>query len=280
MADTIEKVYCTGDSGNDNLAAALLARGRDNDPATMLAAMNGGMGNWMNNPFAYMMMMAWMRDWNNRGGNLQDTELQNQIASLRTQMQDGNNTALLMDAVKGNSVALGQLAQNLNCDMNQLQNAVCGVQAAIQDVGGKVGLSAERVINAANLGNLNIIQQLKDCCCQTQQNIIKMGYDNQLGQKDIVNQMQQGFSYTNTGIERAASNLGFQMQQDKCDIIRAGENNTQRIIDTLTGHWSQEQANEIQDLKFKNSQLQQNIYLANLMNGGCGCGAGVAGGYQ
>lgn len=38
MADTIEKVYCTGDGGNDNLAAALLARGRDNDPATMLAA--------------------------------------------------------------------------------------------------------------------------------------------------------------------------------------------------------------------------------------------------
>lgn len=31
MADTIEKVYCTGDGGNDNLAAALLARGRDND---------------------------------------------------------------------------------------------------------------------------------------------------------------------------------------------------------------------------------------------------------
>lgn len=152
MADTIEKVYCTGDGGNDNLAAALLARGRDNDPATMLAAMNGGMGNWMNNPFAYMMMMAWMRDWNNRGGNLQDTELQNQIASLRTQMQDGNNTALLMDAVKGNNVALGQLAENLNCDMNQLQNAVCGVQAAIQNVGGKVGFSAERVINAANLG--------------------------------------------------------------------------------------------------------------------------------
>lgn len=38
MADTIEKVYCTGDGGNDNLAAALLARGRDNDPATMLAS--------------------------------------------------------------------------------------------------------------------------------------------------------------------------------------------------------------------------------------------------
>lgn len=249
MADTIEKVYCTGDGGNDNLAAALLARGRDNDPATMLAAMNGGMGNWMNTPFAYMMMMAWMRDWNNRGGNLQDTELQNQIASLRTQMQDGNNTALLMDAVKGNNVALGQLAQNLNCDMNQLQNAVCGVQAAIQDVGGKVGFSAERVINAANLGNLNIIQQLKDCCCTTQQNINRMGYENQLGQKDIINAMQQGFCYTNTGLERGFSNLGNLIQTVVCDLKNSGKDNTQRIVDVLNNHWQQDLQIQLEDSK-------------------------------
>lgn len=233
MADTIEKVYCTGDGGNDNLAAALLARGRDNDPATMLAAMNGGMGNWMNN----------------RGGNLQDTELQNQIASLRTQMQDGNNTALLMDAVKGNNVALGQLAQNLNCDMNQLQNAVCGVQAAIQNVGGKVGFSAERVINAANLGNLNIIQQLKDCCCTTQQNINRMGYENQLGQKDIINAMQQGFCYTNTGLERGFSNLGNLIQTVVCDLKNSGKDNTQRIVDVLNNHWQQDLQIQLEDSK-------------------------------
>lgn len=249
MADTIEKVYCTGDCGNDNLAAALLARCRDNDPATMMAAMNGGMGNWMNNPFAYMMMMAWMRDWNNRGGNLQDTELQNQIASLRTQMQDGNNTALLMDAVKGNNVALGQLAQNLNCDMNQLQNAVCGVQAAIQNVVGKVGFSAERVINAANLGNLNIIQQLKDCCCTTQQNINRMGYENQLGQKDIINAMQQGFCYTNTGLERGFSNLGNLIQTVVCDLKNSGKDNTQRIVDVLNNHWEQDLRIQLEDSK-------------------------------
>ena len=261
MADTIEKVYCTGDGGNDNLAAALLARGRDNDPATMLAAMNGGMGNWMNNPFAYMMMMAWMRDWNNRGGNLQDTELQNQIASLRTQMQDGNNTALLMDAVKGNNVALGQLAQNLNCDMNQLQNAVCGVQAAIQNVGGKVGFSAERVINAANLGNLNIIQQLKDCCCTTQQNINRMGYENQLGQKDIINAMQQGFCYTNTGLERGFSNLGNLIQTVVCDLKNSGKDNTQRIVDVLNNHWQQDLQQRYNDARLELSQQRQNAEL-------------------
>lgn len=261
MADTIEKVYCTGDGGNDNLVAALLARGNNNDPMALMAAMGGGMGNWMNNPFAYMMMMAWMRDWNNRGGNLQDTEIQNQIASLRTQMQDGNNTQLLMDAVKGNGVALGQLAQNLNCDFNQLQSAVCGIQAAIQDVGGKVGYSAERVINAANLGDLNIVQQLKDCCCQTQQNIIRMGYENQLGQKDMLNAIQQGFSYTNTGLERGFSNIGNLMQTLACDLKSSGKDNTQRIVDVLNNHWQEDLQLRLNRAEWELSQQRQNATL-------------------
>lgn len=285
-----EEVIKTTSCCNDAMMGGLLGAmaNRDSNPLAMAAMMrNRDDADMWNNPFAYMMMMGMMRymygaDWNNRdnGADVQRAEIQSQIESLRNQMADNQNSNLLMGAIQGNGNDLKMLASNLNCDFNALQNSICGIQAGIQQLGGQVGFSAERVINAISQGNLQMTIALKDCCCQTQQNIIKMGYDNQLGQKDIVNQMQQGFSYTNTGIERAASNLGFQMQQDKCDVIRAGENNTQRIIDTLTGHWSQEQANEIQDLKFKNSQLQQNIYFANLMNGGCGCGAGVAGGYQ
>lgn len=285
-----EEVIKTTSCCNDAMMGGLLGAmaNRDGNPLAMAAMMRDrDDADMWNNPFAYMMMMGMMRymygaDWNNRdnGADVQRAEIQSQIESLRNQMADNQNSNLLMGAIQGNGNDLKMLASNLNCDFNALQNSICGIQAGIQQLGGQVGFSAERVINAISQGNLQMTIALKDCCCQTQQNIIKMGYDNQLGQKDIVNQMQQGFSYTNTGIERAASNLGFRMQQDKCDIIRAGENNTQRIIDTLTGHWSQEQANEIQDLKFKNSQLQQNIYFANLMNGGCGCGAGVAGGYQ
>ena len=285
-----EEVIKTTSCCNDAMMGGLLGAmaNRDGNPLAMAAMLRDrDDADMWNNPFAYMMMMGMMRymygaDWNNRdnGADVQRAEIHSQIESLRNQMADNQNSNLLMGAIQGNGNDLKMLASNLNCDFNALQNSICGIQAGIQQLGGQVGFSAERVINAISQGNLQMTIALKDCCCQTQQNIIKMGYDNQLGQKDIVNQMQQGFSYTNTGIERAASNLGFQMQQDKCDVIRAGENNTQRIIDTLTGHWSQEQANEIQDLKFKNSQLQQNIYFANLMNGGCGCGAGVAGGYQ
>lgn len=254
MADTIEKVYCTGDGGNDNLAAALLARGRDNDPATMLAAMNGGMGGGWNNPFAYMMMLGMFRfmygdGWNGQNGNVQRAEIQSQIDSLRNQMADNHNSDLLMGAIQGNNQDLKTLAANLNCDFNALQSSVCGIQAAIQDVGGKVGYSAERVINAANLGNLNIIQQLKDCCCTTQQNINRMGYENQLGQKDIINAMQQGFCYTNTGLERGFSNLGNLIQTVVCDLKNSGKDNTQRIVDVLNNHWEQDLRIQLEDSK-------------------------------
>ena len=254
MADTIEKVYCTGDGGNDNLAAALLARGRDNDTATMLAAMNGGMGGGWNNPFAYMMMLGMFRfmygdGWNGQNGNVQRAEIQSQIDSLRNQMSDNHNSDLLMGAIQGNNQDLKTLAANLNCDFNALQSSVCGIQAAIQDVGGKVGFSAERVINAANLGNLNIIQQLKDCCCTTQQNINRMGYENQLGQKDIINSLQRGFDFNNRSIERGFSALGFQLQQDKCDIIRSNQDNTQRIVDVLNNHWEQDLRIQLEDSK-------------------------------
>ena len=267
MADTIEKVYCTGDGGNDNLAAAMLARGRDNDPATMLAAMNGGMGGGWNNPFAYMMMLGMFRfmygdGWNGgQNGNVQRAEIQSQMDSLRNQMSDNHNSDLLMGAIQGNNQDLKTLAANLNCDFNALQAGVCNVQAAIQQVSGQVGFSAERVINAANLGNLNIIQQLKDCCCTTQQNITRMGYENQLGQKDIENSMQRGFEFNNRSVERGFSALGFQLQQDKCDIIRSNQDNTQRIVDVLNQHWQQDLQQRYNDARLELSQQRQNAAL-------------------
>lgn len=259
-------ICCDGARNNDALAWAAMAN-KGNDPMAMAAMMNGGMNQWANNPFAYMMMMGVMRwmygdNWQNGGnGNVQRAEIQSQIDSLRNQMSDNHNTDLLMSAVHGNNSDMKTLAQTLNCDFNALQSSVCGIQAAIQQVGGQVGYSAERVINAVNLGDMNIVQQLKDCCCQTQQNIIKMGYENQLGQKDIVNQMQQGFSYTNTGIERAASNLGFQMSQMACDLKTNANSNTQRIIDTLNCHWNQELQQKYNDARLELSQQRQNATL-------------------
>lgn len=102
---------------------------------------------------------------------------------------------------------------------------------------------------------------LQNCCCQTQQNIIKMGYENQLGQKDIVNQMQTGFSQTNSGLERAASNLGFQMSQIACDLKTNANANTQRIVDVLNNHWQSDLQQRYNDARLELSQQKQNATL-------------------
>ena len=268
MADTIEKIYCS-DRGDDNaLTAAILSNNRRGDDYA----------NWMNNPFAYLMFLAFAR--NGAFGNDGNYNNNAALEAIRTQMQDNQNSSLIMSALgdgfSRNDFALSQLAQNLNIDFNTLQKCCCDVQAAIQNVAGQVGFSAERVINAANLGNCNVIQALKDCCCTTQKLILEQGYQNQLAQKDQMFATQAGFDRTNSGLERGFSAVAFQAQHDKCDIIRANQDNTQRIIDTLNNHWKDEQALQIQDLKFQLSQERQNRLLLSRL-GGCGCDNGCGG---
>lgn len=299
-----EKVYCydhpSAYNNHDALAIAAMANRRDNNDCwPMMAMMNGGMGmnNWMNNPFAYLMFLALFRngafgDGNGAGVATQGIETQAQLNAIRTQLQDNQNANCIKEAVQGNTFALSQLSQTLNIDFNTLQKCCCDVQAAIQQVAGQVGFSAERVINAVNMGDCNVIQALKDCCCQTQQLVQRMGYENQLAQKDNIAAMQKGFcdlgfgmqagfDRTNTGLERGFSQVGYETQKQTCDIITAGTANTQRIIDTLNNHWNDENQRKIQDLKFELSQERQNNLILNRLNGcgcgfnnGCGCGCG------
>lgn len=266
MADTIEKIYCSDRGDNDALTAAILSNNNRRDD---------GYNSWMNNPFAYLMFLAFTRN-----GGFGNDNNNAALEAIRTQMQDNQNSSLIMSALgdgfNRNDFALSQLSQNLNVDFNTLQKCCCDVQAAIQNVAGQVGFSAERVINAANLGNCNVIQALKDCCCTTQKLILEQGYQNQLAQKDQMFATQSGFDRTNTGLERGFSAVAFQAQQDKCDVINNQNANTQRIIDTLNGHWKDEQALQIQDLKFQLSQERQNRLLLSRLGGGnggndCGC---------
>lgn len=294
MEGCYDKVICCERDNNDNaLAAAILANGRrDNDGWPMAAmAMNGGwnQNQWMNNPFAYLMFLALFRNgfggWGGDGHGTaatQGIETQAQLNAIRTQLQDNQNADCIKSAIQGNGFALSQLAQTLNIDFNTLQKCCCDVQAAIQNVAGQVGFSAERVINAVNMGDCNVIQALQNCCCQTQRQIADFRGDVALqmcqqtgelrnGQRDLGQAITQGFSQT-----------AFQAQQDKCDVIRAGQDNTQRIIDTLNNHWKDEQALKIQDLKFELSQERQNNLINerfNRLSGNCGCGCNTGCGY-
>lgn len=287
-----EKIYCCARDNDNALAAAILTNGgyrRDNDsPWAMAAMMNGGMNGmngWMNNPFAYLMFLALFRnggfgfgDWNGGTGaaTTQGIEMQAQLNAIRSQLQDNQNADCIKSAIQGNGHALSQLAQTLNIDYNALQKCCCDVQAAIQQVAGQVGFSAERVINAADRGDLNIIQQLKDCCCTTQKAILEQGYQNQLAICNQTGELRNGQRDLGVAITQGFSQVGYQQAADKCEIIRASQDNTQRIIDTLNNKWSNDQAREIQDLKAQISQLKQtDAIIARLGGNNCGCGNGV-----
>lgn len=283
-----EKIYCCDRGDNDNaLAAAIMANSNNHrdDWGPMAAMMNN---NWMNNPFAYIMFLALFRNgglgWGDgNGASVQGIETQAQLNAIRTQLQDNQNADCIKSAIQGNAFAISQLAQNLNIDFNTMQKCCCDIQAAIQQVAGQIGFSAERVINAVNLGDCNIIQALQNCCCQTQRQIADFRADIQLqnckdtselrnGQRDLGSAITQGFAATS-----------YETQRQTCDIINNANTNTQRIIDTLNNHWKDEQALQIQDLKFQLSQERQNNLLLSRLGGngcgcnnnyGCGCGCG------
>ena len=283
MGECVEKIYCCDRGDNDNvLAAAILANNNNNN---RYGYGDFGMNGWMNNPFAYLMFSALFRnggfgfDGNGAAATTQGVETQAQLNAIRTQLQDNQNAECIKSAVQGNGFALSQLAQTLNIDFNTLQKCCCDVQAAIQQVAGQVGFSAERVINAINLGNTGIITAVKDCCCQTQKELIQMAGDIKLQNCQMTGELRNGQRDLGQALTQGFAQSSFETKGQTCDIIKAIDDAQRRTSDMLTTKWTNDQAREIQDLKNEISQLKQTeaitaAVFARLNGHGCGCNNG------
>lgn len=167
-------------------------RDSGSDTATAMAMQN-------NNPWMYLVMLALFGGggfgYGNRGAGVAangvlDMETQNKLNSLQNQINDNNNNQWAREAIQGNLIAISQLAQSLGVNYNALQGAISGVQAAIAQTGAQNGMGFASVINAINLGNTNLIQQLKDCCCGTQKQIMEQGYQGRIETINQTNDLQ------------------------------------------------------------------------------------------
>lgn len=263
-ADVItEKVYCN-DRPNNN-----------NDLATCLALSNNMQGGNYMFPLLIWTMFA-QRMWGNDCARHFDdpqygyAALSNQIAAFQTRMADNHNTDLLYGQGQYNGMDFRAGIDKLSGGQALLQQTLCGIQAAIAKVEGITGFSAERVINAINLGDANITSTFQKCCCDTRTEIIRMGYENQLGQKDLLNQMgrdsaaigsqmQMGFDRTNTGLERGFASMGYIAEQNTCRLERAIESASQRQLDALNKHW-------VEQLRDRMYQMSQDAQTASIVN--------------
>ena len=279
MSDS--KVYMFPESGYDRGAdTALLASTLANQNSGMnsawplMAMANGGLGGQWNNPFIYLVWMMFANrffgnGWGD-GNNPQGIEIQAQLSALRDQMNSNQNSNLLMDAIKGNNVAIGQLAGQLNCDFNTLNSAICDVRGGIDKVAGQVGFSAERVINAINAGDCQISRQLSECCCNVRDAITRQGYENQLATVNQTNTLQSALNFVNSSVERGFSQTAYETAQQTCDLKNAIAAQTQVINDKFCQLVMRELAREIQQLRDERNAYQlsasQQAQTQNLVN--------------
>lgn len=285
-----EKVYCYGHPSGYQ---------QGNNALEMATLMNGGLnGNQMwNNPMMYLVWM-WMMRWMNGKGWGNETEANAEglnfnsraLSQLQNTVDNNHNNDLAMQAIHGNAAAIHELAQTFNTDFTTMSQAICGVKSAIEEVGGKIGYSAERVINAVNLGNQNIVQQLSNCCCQTKSAILEQGYQNQLATERQTNilgsqmasnhsaDMLQDCQYHGAlmsridqlanGVTQGLAQAGYAAQQNTQAIIQNQTANTQRILDQMCSNQTQILRDTIAD---KDRELQTQTIINQLRSSGCSC---------
>lgn len=81
----------------------------------------------------------------------------------RTVVNEANYSRLL-DAVGGNREAIAGLAQSLNCDVQAINTALCGLDK-------QLALSQGSIVNAIQSCCCNIQSKIDECCCRTNLNI-------------------------------------------------------------------------------------------------------------
>lgn len=200
----------------------------------------------------------------------QNLEVQSQLSAIREQMSDNQNTGLLMDAIKGNGAAVGQLANQLNCDFNTLNSAICDVRGGIDKVASAIGLSSERVINAVQSGDASISRQLSECCCNVREAITRGNYENQLATINQTNVLSNAINTVATGQERGFAATNYATAQQTCDITKAIADSTAQILAGQKAAEMRELQREIQTLRDEKNAFQSSALIQqqtqNLVN--------------
>lgn len=244
-------------------------RGACGNNDALLASMLNNNNAWANNPFAYLMFLSIFRNFNGYGENGGENYNSRQIAALQDVVNTNHNNDLAMQALANNQDAVRELAQAFNTSLGNIQMAVCNVKAAIEQVSGQTGYSAERVINAVNLGDANMMQQMQQCCCNLRTAVVEGNYQNQLAIERQTNgiQAQMAANHSSEQLQScqnqnqtiaAINGLGTIMQQGFTQLGFSGERNTQRILDHMCNA-------ETQALRDKLAEASQKAQTAEII---------------
>lgn len=152
-------------------------------------------------------------------------------ASLGAQATANANAEMIMNAINGTDADVRLLATTLNGDVDSIRLAINTVQGAIAQVSATTGLTGQQIINAIQQGNAALAQQLCQCCCQTQQQIMAQGYENQIRTVEQTNSLGTAINFNGQRNVDAIADLKTTMVKEFCDLK---ERDMQDKINSLT----------------------------------------------
>lgn len=253
MSETKTYVFgsegASGSGGMMSMLAPLLQK-NGLDP-NLLLAMNrnngafGGEGGW----FIWVIFLFFLMGWGGNGwGNGNRTGLANEI-------NNDYGRSLLMEAIGGNRNAISNLATQLSCSEGQIQSAIAALSTQMQNVGNQVGMSGMQVINALQQGNMQIAQQIAQCCC-----------DNKMAICQQTNTLQTAINNVSTGQERGFSSIAYETQRQTCELNSAIKNSTQLILDGQRAAEMREMQNKIDLLREENSAYKSSAMTSQIVS--------------
>ena len=250
------KTYVFGNEGSSSnngmlgLLAPLLQK-QGVDPNVLLAMKgNNGFGG-EGGLFIWVIFLFFLMGW---GGNGWGVFGNNGRGGLANEINNDYGRSLLMDAIGGNRNALSNLATQLNCTEGQIQSAISALTSQVQNVGNQVGMSGMQTINALQQGNMQIAQQIANCCCE-----------NRLAICQQTGTLQNAINNVANGQERAASSLAYATQQQTCDLHNAIKESTQTIVDGQKQAEFREMQNKIDALREENSTFKSSAMTSQII---------------
>lgn len=254
MSETKTYVFGENQNGGSNGMLGLLApllQKQGVDPNVLLAMKgNNGMcgeGGWFMWVIFLFFLMGWGGNgWGGFGGNGR--------GGIANEINNDYGRSLLMDAIGGNRNALSNLATQLNCTEGQIQSAISALTSQVQSVGNQVGMSGMQTINALQQGNMQIAQQIANCCCE-----------NRLAICQQTGTLQSAINNVAVGQERAASSLAYATQQQTCDLHNAIKESTQTIVDGQKQAEFREMQNKIDALREENSTFKSSAMTSQII---------------
>lgn len=219
-----------GESYDSGLLAGMLSK-QGIDPGILALLNKEGKDGWGDSGMLIVLFLILILGFGNGGFGLnRNGAVGPALATENTVVNEANYTRLL-DAIgtqgTRQEMAVSQLAQALNCDMNTVQSALAGLDKSI-------AVNQGSVINAIQSCCCNLQSKIAECCCQTNLNVERTGNAIQAQIAAQTNGMNLSFAAQNQMVQQQFCAQNAYLAEQFCQIKnREDQREIQSLRDKL-----------------------------------------------